>query len=190
MPQTEQEIDARNAAAATYFPACGQGGASRFLSASEWYHGRRELYHLVRCPSCSLVWLENPPRPEEMGQHYGTDYDRSVAAAGADPSRWRGRRDASMRYKSGGSMLDLGCSPGGFLEAIKGPSWKLYCIETSHEVAAKASQPSISFRVIRKAFRLSLLPVLNGLASFAGDGETIHAIFAKERALKSRSVVS
>jgi hypothetical protein len=44
---------------------------------------------------------------------------------------------------------------------------------------AKASRPSLLFRVVRKAFRLTALPVLNGLASLAGDGESIHAIFRK-----------
>jgi SAM-dependent methyltransferase len=298
-------------------PACGHTGASRFLSAPDRYHGRREPYHLTRCRACSLVWLENSPRPEEMGQHYGPDYDRSVAAAGADPNRWLGRRDTLLRHKSGGTLLDLGCSSGGFLASIKSPSWRLYGIEMSHEMAAraeaktgaevfvgdildapypperfdaitcfhvfehlyqprevlekvsewlkpggifyafmpnidsagarifksywyalelprhlyhfspaslrylatsvglsevsltaerevfiesstrywidemvrnvgisrlplaKATRPSIPFRLIRKAFRMSLLPVLNGLASFAGDGESIHAIFTK-----------
>lgn len=309
-------------------PACGETRATRFLSAPDRYHGRRELYHLVRCPSCSLAWLENPPLAEEMGRHYGPDYDRSVAAAGADPNRWLGRRDTLLRFKSGGALLDLGCSSGGFLESIKSASWRLYGIEMSHEVAsraeaktgaevfvgdildapyppetfdaitcfhvfehlyqprevlekvcmwlkpggvfytfmpnidsagarifksywyalelprhlshfspasfrnlatsvglsevsltaerevfiessirywidemvrkvgisrpplAKATQPSLPFRVIRKAFRVSLLPVLNGLAALAGDGESIHAIFTKERAPRNRSVVS
>jgi hypothetical protein len=44
---------------------------------------------------------------------------------------------------------------------------------------AKAERPGIPYRVVRKAFRLTVLPVLSGLASLAGDGESIHAILAK-----------
>ena len=118
--------------------ACGHEGAEPFLEAPDRYHGRRVPYQLVRCPSCSLVWLKNPPSPQEMGQHYGPDYDRSVAAAGDSPERWRGRVEEIKRYKSGGSLLDLGCSSGAFLQAMKGPSWKLYGIEMSGEVASRA----------------------------------------------------
>ena len=299
--------------------SCGKTGPARFLRAPDRYHGRREMYQLVRCNACNLVWLQDPPPPGEMWQHYGADYDRSVATAGADPNRWRERRETVLKYKSGGSLLDLGCSSGGFLESIGGPSWRLYGVEMSDEVAArakaltgaevfvgdvldaryaaesfdvitcfhvfehlyhprevlekvslwlkpggifyvnvpnidsagarifnsywyalelprhlyhfspvslrslasavglsevsltaqrevfiessarywfdevlqktgisrqplaKASAPSIPFRLVRKAFRLTVLPVLDGLASLVGDGESIHAIFRKDQ---------
>ena len=73
-----------------------------------------------------------------MGEHYGPDYDRSVAAAGKSPDRWRGRVETLTQYKAGGSILDLGCSSGGFLSALKNPAWKLYGIEMSDEVAQRA----------------------------------------------------
>jgi 2-polyprenyl-3-methyl-5-hydroxy-6-metoxy-1,4-benzoquinol methylase len=73
-----------------------------------------------------------------MCQHYGLDYDRSVAAAGRSPDRWRGRVEALAKLKTGGSILDLGCSSGGFLGAIKNPSWTLHGIEMSEDVAQKA----------------------------------------------------
>jgi 2-polyprenyl-3-methyl-5-hydroxy-6-metoxy-1,4-benzoquinol methylase len=296
---------------------CGSKQTVPFLAAPDRFHGRSRLYQLVRCPSCSLVWLDNPPLPQEMSEHYGPDYDRSVSAAGDSPERWRGRVETIARYKSGGSLLDLGCSSGAFLQAMKSPSWDLYGIEMSDEVAsraeyatggqvfvgdildapyapssfdvitcfhvfehlydpqavlrkaaewlkpggifyammpnidsagarifgsywyalelprhlfhfspqslaalaislgleqvslttdsevfieksvrylidetfrraglertpmAKAKVPGIPFRAVRKAFRLTLLPILDGTASLAGDGESIHAIFRK-----------
>jgi SAM-dependent methyltransferase len=113
-----------------------------FLSAPDRFHGRRQVYKLVRCPSCSLVWLEDPPPPEQLGEHYGPDYDRAVAAAGDSVDRWIGRVRTIAQYKSGGALLDLGCSSGGFLQAIAGPSWKLFGIEMSELVAERAKAAS------------------------------------------------
>jgi SAM-dependent methyltransferase len=315
-------VDVLNPASAC--AACGSREAIPFLVAPDRFHGRPELYRLVECSSCTLVRLDNPPAPERMGEHYGADYDRSVALAGEEPGRWRGRWEALAKYKPGGALLDLGCSAGGFLSGLAGTAWSLYGIEMSKTMAAKARErtgaeifvgdildapfpagtfdaitcfhvfehlyqprevlakvcewlkpggiffvmvpnidsagfrifksywyalelprhlsffspksltalarslgleevsvttnrevfieastryilddklrkagihrvplakarrPGIPFRVVRKAFRLALLPVLNGLASLAGDGESIHAIFRKTA---SRSVV-
>jgi SAM-dependent methyltransferase len=119
-------------------PACGHDGAENWRQAPDRFHGRPQLYQLMRCRACSLVWLGNPPSLEEMGYHYGPDYDRAIAGAGEDPNHWRGRRETLLRYKCGGAILDLGCSSGGFLTSVKSPSWKLYGIEMSDSVAKRA----------------------------------------------------
>jgi len=49
----------------------------------------------------------------------------------------------------------------------------------SRASVAIAKPLGIPFRVIRKGFRRTNLPIVSGLASFAGDGEFIHAIFRK-----------
>lgn len=45
---------------------------------------------------------------------------------------------------------------------------------------ASSPQPSKTIRLIRKAFRLTILPIMTGLASLAGGGESIHAVFKKK----------
>jgi SAM-dependent methyltransferase len=135
MQQEAIEADVRTAQRC---PACGHEGAVNWLQAPDRFHGRQQLYQLMRCRACSLVWLGNPPSPEEMGYHYGPDYDRAIAGAGEDPNHWRGRRDTLLRHKCGGAILDLGCSSGGFLTSVKSPSWKLYGIEMSDSVAKRA----------------------------------------------------
>jgi 2-polyprenyl-3-methyl-5-hydroxy-6-metoxy-1,4-benzoquinol methylase len=298
-------------------PICNSTEVRALLSAPDRYHGRHHRYQLVRCEKCSLVWLNSPPSPHEMAEHYGVDYDRSVATAGEDPNRWSGRHETLANFKSGGKILDLGCSAGGFLHGLDGSSWQKYGIEMSEEVAtqarkrtgaevfvgdildapfpketfdavtcfhvlehlyqpceilqkvfawlkpggvfyfmvpnidsagcrifgsywyalelprhlfhfsptslralakrvgfkelslstnrevfieassryilddlfyragmertplSKAGKPNLPFRVVRKAFRMTILPALDGLASFAGDGESIHVIFQK-----------
>lgn len=123
-------------------PCCGSEDCSLWVSAPDRFHGRYRLYQLVRCASCSLVWLQAPPPPSEMAQHYGADYDRAIAGGGEDPDHWRGRRETLLRYKSSGAILDLGCSTGGFLASLKSPSWELFGIEMSEWVARQAEARS------------------------------------------------
>lgn len=131
-------IAEQNVSTATLCPTCGQSEIVAYLRAPDRFHGRQGLYELVRCQSCTLVWLKNAPSPGEMGAHYGVDYDRAVTAAGADPNHWSQRRKLLMTYKSGGSILDLGCSSGGFLRSLDPDSWIPYGIEMSAEVARHA----------------------------------------------------
>ncbi|HEX4487712.1 MAG TPA: class I SAM-dependent methyltransferase [Terriglobales bacterium] len=119
--------------------ACGHIGAEPFLKAPDRFHARPKIYSLVQCPQCSLVWLEDPPPLEDMGEHYGPDYDALIAESGeTSPEHWHPRRDMLLQQKQGGALLDLGCSSGAFLSLIKGPKWQLYGIEISEDSATRA----------------------------------------------------
>jgi 2-polyprenyl-3-methyl-5-hydroxy-6-metoxy-1,4-benzoquinol methylase len=119
-------------------PACGRSETVSWMRAPDRFHGEHEFYELVRCRACSLVWLGNAPAPDQIGKHYGVDYDRAIAAGGSDPDHWSERRDILARYKTGGRILDLGCSAGGFLKSLDRSSWNLHGIEMSPAVARHA----------------------------------------------------
>jgi SAM-dependent methyltransferase len=120
-------------------PLCGQNPSGPFLCAPDRFHQREILYRLVRCSGCHFVWLQNPPSPEVIGQHYGTLYDSAIAAAGdTSPDRWRDRRKTLKQYKEGGTILDLGCSSGSFLASLDKGTWDLHGIEMSIASAKKA----------------------------------------------------
>lgn len=139
LPRMETASGLRSVAAEQMrCPCCSATHCSPFLAAPDRFHGRQHMYPLVRCNSCSLVWLLSPPPPAEMGQHYGPDYDRAISGAGQDSRFWAGRRDTILSYKQGGSLLDLGCNAGGFLSSMAGPSWKLFGIEMSEDAARQA----------------------------------------------------
>lgn len=124
-------------------PICGHTGAQEWLRAPDRLHGRQEQYTLVRCPGCSLVWLDHPPKPEEMHSHYTDAYDKLISAGGQNsPQRWPFRKAALTKYKQSGTLLDLGCSSGSFLEFMRCESWKLYGIEMSAEAARTAEARS------------------------------------------------
>jgi len=78
-----------------------------------------------------------------MDAHYTEDYHRLISGAGVTSTfRWQDRRAALIQYKQRGSLLDLGCSSGSFLEFLKGEPWKLYGIEMSADCAKAAEEKS------------------------------------------------
>jgi 2-polyprenyl-3-methyl-5-hydroxy-6-metoxy-1,4-benzoquinol methylase len=118
---------------------CGNEGHEELLQAPDRFHGASEVYRLVRCTQCGMVWLDNAPRPDEMWRHYGHDYDRKIAEAGeSSPQRWRDRRETLALYKQGGAILDLGCSSGSFLDTLDRAKWDLHGVEMSTESADRA----------------------------------------------------
>lgn len=124
-------------------PVCEQAGAVEFLRGPDRFHGRTEIYTLVRCPYCSLVWLSHPPEPAEMHLHYTDAYHRLISAAGENsPVRWGFRKEALTQHKQSGALLDLGCSSGSFLTFMRSEPWKLYGVEMSAEGAKTAEEQS------------------------------------------------
>ena len=98
------------------------------------------MYGLIRCAQCTCVWLLHPPALEEMSVHYSDDYHKAIVKAGeaSAANRWRHQHDLIARYKQGGTILDIGCSSGGFLSTMDKGKWELYGIEIAPEVAENA----------------------------------------------------
>jgi SAM-dependent methyltransferase len=143
IPKLEAADRAADSDAPRQCPLCARTGARLWLQAPDRLHGRREQYTLLRCPDCSLVWLSEPPEPENMHLHYTEAYDKLISAGGqSSPQRWRDRRATLTQYKESGTLLDLGCSSGSFLQFMRGESWKLYGIEMSAEAARIAEERS------------------------------------------------
>jgi SAM-dependent methyltransferase len=120
-------------------PLCGAKRPSPVLEAPDRFHGLTELYTLVRCPACSMVWLKDPPSFSSMGQHYTDDYYHALKqSAEHDTERWRSHLRFLLRFKREGSLLDLGCGSGSFLLAAKERFAPLYGAEMSTEDARRA----------------------------------------------------
>jgi SAM-dependent methyltransferase len=120
-------------------PACGSTKSVPFLQSRDWFFIRQPLYQVNRCEDCHLGRLENPPAVEDLGEHYGADYDKMITTPGdIYPHHWDLVRNKLLQYAQRGSILDIGCSSGSFLRTLKGPDWKLYGIEMSAPVAEQA----------------------------------------------------
>ena len=122
-------------------PLCGSEDSYRWLSSNDKFHQRPRRFDLRRCAACSVVWLENAPPIEEMDTHYGADYHRVITrSAEGFTSRWEGHYKTLVKHQPSGDVLDIGCSSGSFLEALKGRPWKGFGIELSPEAAERARQ--------------------------------------------------
>lgn len=78
-----------------------------------------------------------------MHLHYTDEYHKLISAAGDNsPVRWQERKATLGLHKQSGSLLDLGCSSGSFLESLPRDSWNLYGIEMSAECAKTAEARS------------------------------------------------
>jgi 2-polyprenyl-3-methyl-5-hydroxy-6-metoxy-1,4-benzoquinol methylase len=138
--ETAVSVPEKSGAQPEACPICGRGRLANLLSAPDRFHLRKQMYRLRRCESCSGVWLESPPKPEEMGRHYTEDYHKAIVIAGegAATSRWKDQVKLISNYKPGGAILDIGCSSGGFLSTMKGSAWELYGIEMEESTAERA----------------------------------------------------
>lgn len=85
---------------------------------------RKELYQIVECRDCAFAWLYDPPPAEEMANHSSSDYHRLITSSGEVKllRRWREPRERVLSACEAGSLLDVGCSSGGFLRTMKSES--------------------------------------------------------------------
>jgi SAM-dependent methyltransferase len=120
-------------------PCCGGEEAFHWIQVPDRVEPGRDIYDLLRCPRCLHTWLGNRPAPEDMGYYYGPNYHRAVSHAGeTSPRRWERQLAKIAQYKTGGAVLDIGCSSGGFLGHLKSGPWKLYGIEADVPTAERA----------------------------------------------------
>jgi 2-polyprenyl-3-methyl-5-hydroxy-6-metoxy-1,4-benzoquinol methylase len=124
-------------------PACGSTRIILWYSAPDRFLLQEKHYHLHYCTVCSLVWLGNPPPPEEILEHYGDQY-HSIVSEGKEggkedvSSKWRPAIREIEKYKSGGAILDMGCSSGNFLRSLSKDRWKPHGIEINPATAERA----------------------------------------------------
>src|ERR1700728_2400490 len=141
-------------------PICGGAQLADLLVAPDRFHLRKQMYRLLRCQSCTGVWQTEPPTPGEMGEHYTEDYHNAIVSAGEGfaQSRWKDQVKTILRYKSGGALLDMGCSSGGFLSTMMGPAWKLYGTEMEESTAERARISTGAYVFVGDAVEAPFLP--------------------------------
>lgn len=116
-----------------------------------------ELFTLVKCDRCGLIYQNPRPTQEEIGRYYPHEYEpfykdqnknwllRKVNLYGIEK---RCRIINSINgEKRGGRLLDIGCSTGLFLNEIRRKgSWEVWGNDTS-EYAAKIAREQYKLQV-------------------------------------------
>lgn len=99
-------------------------------------------YTIVRCRACSFVFVRERPTPAELAEFYRENGPQEMYTDVSNRANinyyYERLRDLITSIKpSGGTLLDVGCSEGQFLDVMHG--WQRFGIELEPIAAAKAS---------------------------------------------------
>ena len=95
----------------------------------------------IMCVACGLIFLDPVPDEATETGAYGSDYYAPWQGEEERPRRrmWRTRLRAIDRHAGRGSLLDIGCGDGLFLEEARRAGWRGEGIEFSPEGARRAA---------------------------------------------------
>jgi SAM-dependent methyltransferase len=141
-------------------PVCGAStrlestsAAPRPLDARAIGSSRRavERPSIVVCASCGLGWQATPPAAGELATAYEEMQDESYVAE-SDNRRRAFERSIRLvrryaRQRSGGALLDVGCSAGLFLEVARRDGWDAWGVEPSRWMSDLARRAAGADRV-------------------------------------------
>lgn len=106
-------------------------------------------YPIVRCRGCGLVFVGSAPRPEDLIALYDEGYWEDAAAVGyggylAAETRkrrhYRGLLERIEAIAAPGTMLEVGCAYGYFLDEARRRGWRVRGLEPSPHAAAQARE--------------------------------------------------
>lgn len=147
---------------------CGSAQQEHLYEMHDWSFIQREItVHFVLCKGCGLVYQNPRPTVDEIGAYYPDDYDcytvekrenfhKNWIARAGFAYGMRRRTAQVTRFKSGGSLLDIGCATGNFLSAIANrPGWDVEGVEISSfasEIARGKGLPVFTGRLHEAAY--------------------------------------
>ncbi len=125
---------------------CGADDTEVVFEEEDRLHHIEGKFRLVRCRQCGLMYINPRPSPEEIGRYYPEDYHAYQVGGRSRWARWdraygirkRCRAVISRASVRGGRILDVGCSTGEFLEAMRAYGWEAYGVEIDQAAAAYA----------------------------------------------------
>jgi|HubBroStandDraft_6_1064221.scaffolds.fasta_scaffold239312_2 SAM-dependent methyltransferase len=127
----------------TCCPLCEATDIRELYVAKDRHYQIAGLHRVVRCASCALIFLNPMYSDEKLASFYPGDYYAYQEQAQNSPRKEILKR--LLGYKTGtkdpsfdgpGTMLDLGCGSGWFLEKMRSRGWTVLGVEIS-EPAAK-----------------------------------------------------
>lgn len=118
-------------------------GSARRLRIADIGSSREDVSHatLLRCACCGHVFAESVMSSDELTALY-RGMDTRVYEAGMAARVKTAARHIAMvkRYVSGGSLVDVGCASGLFLEQAAAEGWRVIGIEPSPRLCQVAAE--------------------------------------------------
>jgi len=115
---------------------CGSASAASLFS--------KNGFDIVRCRTCELVFVGNPPRHDELQKLYSFEHGYQTELVEDPISKEFHRQEAArnlallQRHAKPGRLLDVGCSTGLFLQAAGAAGWQARGVEYSPDSSAVA----------------------------------------------------
>jgi SAM-dependent methyltransferase len=125
---------------------CSSGNYAELLQATDYRYGHSEIFNIVQCDDCGLIYLNPRPKAGAILKQYEQDYtpDATVDKGAQTPKTslraklkkklgriwyWIGGYYGVSQIKIGGRFLDIGCANGNILETVRDAGADAYGIE-------------------------------------------------------------
>ena len=130
-------------------PVCGSPHSSLKFKAKD-YTVSNEIFHIVTCDSCRLIYTNPRPAAHEAGPYYHASayISHSDTNEGIVNKLYHAVRKFTLQSKTNWiesekkgtkELLDVGCGNGHFLAAAKEKGWNINGVELDPETAARAA---------------------------------------------------
>lgn len=126
----------------TRCPLCEATDIREIYVTSDRHYGIPGLHRVVKCASCSLIFLNPLYSDEKLASFYPDDYYAYQERADNSPHKeilksWLGYRTGTKdpSFARPGTMLDLGCGSGWFLEKMRARGWIAQGVEINKPAA-------------------------------------------------------
>jgi SAM-dependent methyltransferase len=149
---------------------CGGNDAVTVTQSEDYWHGLPGQFNIVRCRQCGLIYLSPRPTPHVIGSFYPSDYYAFGAPGQGDrdglrkqikrrirASRWLSTiathlpvlqaaardeyiKDDIPEWIPPGTVLDVGCGSGAFLDTMSDVGWRTVGLEPNPAAAATARE--------------------------------------------------
>jgi len=94
----------------------------------------KEIFDLVRCVNCGMVFVGNMPSKKDIAKYYGSGYYAQNNISNSIMNKIiMASRLSKIPKRNIGSILDYGCGNGDFLLKMKQNGWNVNGVEFSQE---------------------------------------------------------
>lgn len=128
-------------------PVCGNKKQKKYLGVKDWFLSRED-FEIKQCENCGFLFTNPRPYPERLGDYYKSEeyISHSNTNRGLINRLYKMVRAYTLKqkymlirsYKSGGSILDVGCGTGELLNVFAKNGWEVKGVEPDEDAKSFA----------------------------------------------------